>query len=166
MLLRTPPPRPSKLTPVSPSRTFGPPTGPAGGTRSKERQRPDVQVARVFLVDDDRAILSAYATLLSLFPSIQVVGSAYSGEEALQRLHGVEHDLVTVDLSMPGMGGLALVKRLRTSGYSGQILVITSQDDPTTRQCALDAGANAFLSKSATRELVKQILAMVGVTNR
>ncbi len=67
---------------------------------------------RVFLVDDSPTVRRILAVGLSRDPGLRLVGAAASGEEALERLPGLAPDVVTLDLEMPGIGGLAALERI------------------------------------------------------
>ena len=69
-------------------------------------------MTRVFLVDDSAFVRRALTRVLAIEPEFQVVGEAASGADALARIPQADPDLVTLDLAMPGMGGLELLPAL------------------------------------------------------
>ena len=97
---------------------------------------------RLLIVDDVAAVREALRLLLSEEPSIEVVGEAADGEEALLRAAALHPDLVLLDLEMPRLGGLAAIPRLRAQPHPPQIVAMSmygADDDARTR--ALAAGA-------------------------
>jgi two-component system response regulator FixJ len=103
------------------------------------------RVATIAVVDDDEAIREALSDLLL------VLGFAchtFERAEALLAEYqpGV-FDCVITDVHMPGIGGLALLQRLREIDASLPVVIITSDADPLTRGRAMAAGAHAFLTK-------------------
>jgi DNA-binding NarL/FixJ family response regulator len=102
---------------------------------------------RVLVVDDSPAVLSAVVSLLSTVGGIEVVGTAASGLEALERADGLGPDLVLVDLAMPGINGLEVTRRLASRAERPRVLVMTLHGERAYRDAALRAGAEAVLLK-------------------
>lgn len=103
----------------------------------------------VLLVDDNPTFLRIVERYLQQIPGIEVVGSASSGEEALEAVSVRQPQVVLIDLEMPGVGGLATIPRLRALMPEGRIIALTFHDAVSYRDAALGAGAHAFLSKRA-----------------
>ena len=80
---------------------------------------------RVAVVDDSTFIRKAILRMLKDEPAIEVVGSAGSGEELLTRFERWRPDVVTLDLDMPGMGGLATLDHVRAMGSTPVIILST-----------------------------------------
>lgn len=89
------------------------------------------------------------AALLDSLPGIEVVGFGDSGEAALRLADDLDPDIVVMDVSMPGAGGIPATKRLTASGI--RVVVLTMLDDPGTLSAALAAGAGGYLTKSSGR---------------
>lgn len=104
--------------------------------------------ARVAVVDDSTFIRKALARMLGDHPNIHVVGTAGSGEELLNRLVDWDPDVVTLDLDMPGMGGLATLDRLMMIRPMPVIILSTHSGEgaPLTIE-ALHRGATDFIDK-------------------
>jgi two-component system invasion response regulator UvrY len=113
------------------------------------------------LVDDHALVRMGFRMLLAACEDLEVVAEADNGEEALQRLAQGGIDLVVLDLSMPGMGGLETLRRLRAKDARVGVLVLSAHDDSAHARRALDAGAQGFLSKRGAPEALTQALRCV-----
>ncbi len=103
-----------------------------------------------------------YVHLLSREPDLFVCGQAASGREALNAIPATHPDLVVVDLSIPEMSGLEVVKQLRATMPKVPTLVVTAHSEALYAERALRAGARGFLMKDAppteVLEAVRQVL--------
>lgn len=113
----------------------------------------------MLLADDHAVVREGYRRLLELEPGVLVVGECADGEAvraAIER--GVAVDVLVLDLSMPGCGGLAVLRRARDAWPQVQVLVFTMHDSPTMVAQALQDGAAGFITKnSAPHELVDAV---------
>jgi two-component system chemotaxis response regulator CheB len=107
-------------------------------------------VIRVFVVDDSAFARRATAKVLALDPNLRVVGEAAGGVEALARIPEAAPDVVTLDLDMPGMNGLAVLRSLlaRDPGLRVIMLSAHTQEGAEATLEALSAGAADFLDKT------------------
>ena len=105
---------------------------------------------RVFVVDDSAFARRATTRVLAPEPGVQVVGEAASGAEALARIPDLRPDVVTLDLDMPGMDGLVVLKALlaRDPGLRVIMLSAHTREGAEATLEALAAGAADFLDKS------------------
>ncbi len=106
---------------------------------------------RVFLVDDTAAVRHILTQILEEDPEIVVVGTASDGQQGLERLTRVEADLLILDVEMPGMGGLEMLKALKARKSTLPVLVfssITERGAMVTIE-ALSLGANDYVPKPA-----------------
>ena len=111
---------------------------------------------RILLVDDEPAIRRALrAPLLEL--GFQVA-EASRGEESLQALRAAAHDVVLLDINMPGIGGLETLRRIRAFAPRLPVLMLTVRDGEEEKVEALEAGADDYVTKPfSTRELIARI---------
>ena len=109
---------------------------------------------RLLIVDDVAAVREALRLLLSEEPSIEVVGEAADGEEALARAAALQPDLVLLDLEMPRLGGLAAIPRLRAQPHPPHIVAMSMYGADEARTLALAAGASTYVEKGATLDEV------------
>jgi two-component system, NarL family, invasion response regulator UvrY len=112
----------------------------------------------VMLVDDHAVVRMGFRLLLSGTPDIEVIDEAQDGEEALRRCAMGLPDVLVMDLSMPGMGGLEAVSRLLARHPGLRILILSAHEDTIHPRRALKAGAAGYLTKrSAAEELIQAI---------
>jgi DNA-binding NarL/FixJ family response regulator len=107
---------------------------------------------RVLLVDDHAVVRAGYKRYLELDPTVQVVGEADSGELAYGMLAQTPADVVVMDLSMPGQGGLESMRRIMQRYPEQRVLVFTMHENAALALQALRAGASGYLTKSMPPE--------------
>jgi len=115
-------------------------------------------VSRIFLVEDHPVMREGYASLLNAEPDLEVCGEASSAEEAFERADGLEFDIAIVDLSLPGVNGIELIKRLRSLDTDLKVLVVSAHDEALYAERALRAGAQGYLMKhESARQFVTAV---------
>jgi two-component system KDP operon response regulator KdpE len=113
--------------------------------------------AKILVVDDDLQIRRVMRKMLAA--QGYAVSDARSGEEALEMLRRGRHDLVLLDLAMPGMGGLEACREIR-AGWDLAIVVLSVRDLEKDKIGALDAGADDYVTKPfSMQELLARIRA-------
>jgi two-component system invasion response regulator UvrY len=113
---------------------------------------------RVMLVDDHAVVRMGFKLLLQEAADIAVVAEAATGEEALKQYAELKPDVVVMDISMPGMGGLEAVTRLLAKDPAVKILILSAHEDSIHPKRLLKAGAAGYLSKRvAPEELIHAI---------
>jgi len=105
---------------------------------------------RVVLVEDNRQFLAELTTLLSSTPLIRVVGSYTTGEAALKGIPQVCPDVALIDLGLPGLSGVEVVRGLVERGCQTDCVVLTAYDDDAHLFAALEAGAVGYVVKAET----------------
>jgi DNA-binding NarL/FixJ family response regulator len=103
----------------------------------------------VVITDDHPVVRTGYKRLLSLESDIEVIAEFDNGEDTYNWFQDHVADVLIMDISMPGVGGLETLKRLRAKKINTKIIMLSMHDNPTLIQQALDFGANGFLSKSS-----------------
>jgi len=93
----------------------------------------------IFLVDDHSLFRGGLESLLEKRDDLEVVGTASSGAEALERIPAIAPDVVLLDLKMPGMDGLTTLKELVGAGIEASVVMLTVSDDEALRAVALAA---------------------------
>ena len=112
----------------------------------------------VILADDHAVVRMGFKLLLQDTKDIEVAGEAESGEEVIKLLNTLTADLIVMDLSMPGIGGLETISRIVSKDRSPKILILSAHEDAIHPKRSLKAGANGYLSKrGAPEELIKAI---------
>ena len=113
---------------------------------------------RILLVDDHAVVRMGFRLLLDTTSDLRVVAECGSGEEALKCFAAVNPDLVVLDLSMGGMGGLEALSRLLAKWPATRVLVLSAHEDTAYPRRALAAGAMGYLTKrSAADALIEAI---------
>lgn len=107
---------------------------------------------RVLLVDDHAVVRAGYQMLLQNTDDIEVVSEADSGELACKHYIDSEPDVVVMDLSMPGMGGLEAIRRIVARDADAKILVFSMHESTVFVEQALQAGARGYITKSSAPE--------------
>lgn len=115
-------------------------------------------LVRVMLVDDHAVVRMGFRLLLQEADDIEVVVEAASGEEALQRYPELRPDVVVMDISMPGMGGMEAVLRLLAKDATAKVLVLSAHEDSIHPTRLLKAGARGYLSKRSAPEALIQAI--------
>jgi len=116
---------------------------------------------RVLLADDHAVLRDSLAAFLALYDDIEVVGHAGDGVETLAQIAALHPDVVLLDLHMPGLGGLEVLRRAAHEHPACRIVVLTQYDAPLNILSALQAGARGYLLKRAGGAEVVQALRAV-----
>lgn len=120
-----------------------------------------VEPLRVLVVEDHPLTRSGLVQLLNSEPGMSVVGQASTGEEAIELAPKLRPDVVIMDLSMPGMGGVEATRRIVSESDDAIVLVLTADEAPGTLAAALRAGARGYLRKTVNEgELVTSLRAV------
>jgi len=106
---------------------------------------------KILLVDDHVIVRSGLRNLLAAVSDAQVA-EATTGREALLRLRQDRPNLVLLDLNLPGMGGLELLRRMLLEDATVRILVLTMHAEPLYAMRAMELGARGYLSKNASAD--------------
>ncbi|MCS7101084.1 MAG: response regulator transcription factor [Burkholderiaceae bacterium] len=113
---------------------------------------------RVLLADDHAVVRTGFKLLLQTAGDVAVVAEAESGDAAYHLFTPAAHDVGIIDISMPGLGGLEALRRIRARHPQAHLLALSAFDDPQHARRALRMGALGFLSKrSAPEELLKAV---------
>ena len=116
---------------------------------------------RVLIADDHALVRSGLRALLEAQPEIQIVGEAEDGVAALERCRNLKPDIVVMDLTMPGRGGINATEDIRRECPDTRVVVLTMHDDEAYVRMARLAGAGGFvLKKALATELIRAILAV------
>jgi len=113
---------------------------------------------KVLLVDDHALVRAGFKRLLEDGDKFTVVAEADSGEQAVQDYIKFQPDVVVMDISMPGIGGIGAIERIIARDPDARILVLSVHEDAVFTTRALQAGAKGFIPKrSAPEEMIKAI---------
>jgi two-component system, chemotaxis family, protein-glutamate methylesterase/glutaminase len=128
---------------------------------------------RVLVADDSLVFRKALSDVLAALPDVEVVGTAANGRMAVQRVKDLAPDLLTLDMEMPEMDGIAVLEALRSTGSKTAVIVVSAltRKGGALTMKALERGAFDFITKpdtssaeasreSITRELAPRIRAL------
>jgi two-component system invasion response regulator UvrY len=115
----------------------------------------------VMLVDDHAVVRMGFRLLLDGSPDIKVVAEAESGEDACRKYPEVNPDVVVMDISMPGIGGLEAIDRILARDPNARILVLSAHEDAMHARRVLKAGAAGYLTKRSAAEALIQAIRQV-----
>lgn len=104
---------------------------------------------RVVIAEDQSMILGALAALLEIEADIEVVGQAGTGPDAVALVARTRPHVLLTDIEMPGLSGLDVAAKLRASGSSVRVIILTTFARPGYLRRALDVGASGYLLKDA-----------------
>jgi two-component system invasion response regulator UvrY len=109
---------------------------------------------KVILVDDHAVVLAGFRMLLSTEDTIEVIAEAERGEQACQLYLEKQPDVMALDLSMPGIGGLETIRRICNRDANARILVFSVHNERVYVDRAINAGAKGYITKHAHPEIL------------
>ena len=107
---------------------------------------------RVLLADDHEIVRDGLKRILAATTDVRVAGEAASGDEALALVRTHDYDVALLDMSMPGLSGIDLIKRVRIEKPKLRILVLSMHGEQQYAARALKAGASGYLTKDSAAE--------------
>lgn len=114
---------------------------------------------RLLLAEDEKSLSKAIVTIL--IKNHYSADAVYDGEEALAYLEAGNYDAVILDIMMPKLDGISVLKKIRSQGNSIPVLMLTAKSEIDDKVLGLDSGANDYLTKPFnTKELLARIRAM------
>ena len=120
------------------------------------------QPIRVLIVDDHRLFAEALEAILAAESTIEVVGRARNGAEALEMTLDLDPDVVLMDISMPVMDGVEATRRIREARPEACVLMLTGSNAVADVDRSRDAGAAGYVTKDRiAAELIDAILEVV-----
>jgi DNA-binding NarL/FixJ family response regulator len=117
---------------------------------------------RILIVDDYEIVRHGIRSLVAANPNWEVCGEAHSGTAAYALVMQTKPDLVILDLSMPGLGGLSLARLLHEDAPETLLLAFTMRDDAETVRSALAAGVKGYVLKSEGEKLLAAAIHALG----
>lgn len=120
-----------------------------------------IQPLRVVLADDHAVVREGYRRLLERTEDIAVVAEAASGEEAYRVICELRPDVAVLDISLPGLGGIEVVRRVAARAPEQKILMFSMHEDTVFSSRALQAGARGYVTKSAAPEVLVEAVRLV-----
>lgn len=115
----------------------------------------------VLLVDDHAVVREGYRRLLERTHDISVVAEAGNGEEAYQRFVTHAPDVVVMDITLPGMGGIEVARRILAREPQAKIVMFSMHEDVVFSSRALQTGARGYVTKSSAPEVLVEAVRLV-----
>jgi len=116
---------------------------------------------KVLIVEDSEVVTKRIRSLLKEMPEVSIVGEAMNGTEALA-IHDVMHpDVVLLDIKLPGMNGVEILKEIKLLNRGTKVMMLTNYSDLHHRKRCKEAGADYFFDKSIEFEKVPDILTLI-----
>lgn len=104
---------------------------------------------KILIADDHPLMRQGLSTLLDADPSLQIVGEAKNGADAVEKASELKPDVIVMDLSMPVMDGVEATRRIREANPDTKVLILTTYGTSADIAHAIDAGASGALVKDA-----------------
>ena len=117
---------------------------------------------RVLIVDDHPIVRQGVRGVLANHPDIQVVGEADSASTLFSIVDSLKPDVILLDIRMPGQNGIEVTQRLKQDHPALKVIILTTYDDDEYLFGALRAGAEGYLLKSASQEVLADSIRQVG----
>jgi len=109
---------------------------------------------RVFIADDSEAIKQQLRRALSIIVGIKLVGVAGGNVEAADLIRAVKPDVIILDIPMPHKEGISVLRKIRQEVQPAQIIIFTADPSVVLQEVCLEAGADFYLHKTQTQELI------------
>ena len=116
---------------------------------------------KIILVDDHAVVRAGFRMLLATSESIEVISEASRGEEAIGQYVNLKPDVVVMDLSMPGLGGLETIHRIVQRDGNAKILVFSVYHQRVYVDRALNAGAKGYITKNSAPEILAEAIVTI-----
>jgi two-component system invasion response regulator UvrY len=116
------------------------------------------ETIKIILVDDHTVVRAGFKMLLATDEDIEVIGEAERGEQAIQLYQALAPDLVVMDLSMPGIGGLETIRRIVQRHPEALILVFSVHHEQVYVSRALNAGAKGYITKNSAPGILAEAI--------
>jgi two-component system, NarL family, invasion response regulator UvrY len=116
---------------------------------------------RVVLVDDHAVVREGYRRLLERTSDIVVVAELATGEEAYRTICELQPDVAVMDINLPGIGGIEVVRRVLAKLPDQKVLMFSMHEDTVFSSRALQAGARGYVTKSSAPEVLVEAVRLV-----
>lgn len=113
---------------------------------------------KILLVDDHMVVRAGFRMLLATGDGIEVIGEAERGEQAIQLYQELQPDMLVMDLSMPGIGGLETIRRIVQRDSQARILVFSVHHEQVYVSRALNAGAQGYITKNSAPGILTEAI--------
>ena len=121
---------------------------------------------KIIVADDHSLFRSGLIRMLSTIADFQVVGEAADGDHALTLARELDADLITLDLNMPGISDMYLIKEIKKFKPNLKILIISMHDESFLVKQTLKNGANGYITKNSTADELENIIKTIKKNGR
>jgi len=121
---------------------------------------------RLLVVDDHQLVRKGIRSLLINHPDIEIVGEAENGVIALSQVQACNPDIVLLDIRMPGLDGIEVIRQLHRTRPEVKIIILTAYDDEAYISGALEAGVHGYLLKNISHEVLADAIRSVHAGGR
>jgi response regulator of citrate/malate metabolism len=116
------------------------------------------KLLKVVIIEDDPMVLELHRQYVGKMPEYKLIGCAQSGEEGQQLLNELKPELAIVDIYMPGINGLQLLKYIRGSDLNTDVILVTAAHDTESIQQGIQYGAMDYIIKPFTYQRLRKSL--------
>jgi DNA-binding NarL/FixJ family response regulator len=117
-----------------------------------------METKKIFICEDHTIVLDGLKLLLNQYPHLQLIGNANTGIDLLNGLKNVDPDILILDLNLPDIDGLTLLKRIRSTNDHLLIIILTMYNDEYLVEQTKNSGANAYLLKNVGNDELLEVL--------
>ena len=121
---------------------------------------------RVVIADDHAIVRGGLKQIMATTADIEVVGEATQGDEVLALLRQLPFDLLLLDMTMPGLSGVEMIRRLKEETTAPPVLVLSMHNEPQVVARALRAGASGYVTKDSEPEILLQAIRKIAAGGR
>ncbi len=114
--------------------------------------------SRIFIVEDHPVVREGFVRMIERAAGLELAGQAANAAEALDRIGAAEADLALIDVALPGMSGVELIKHLQAHHPEVLLLVISSHDEVLYAERVMRSGARGYVMKSESVEVLVQAI--------
>ena len=127
---------------------------------SSERTTLMSSMIRIVIAEDDPGLCELFREQLSCVPDFEVIGEARNGRKAIATVGRLDPDILTLDIDLPGIGGLEVLPVVRWYSPKTKVIVLSGHDEEATILEALELGARGYIVKGDGTNLEKAIRAV------
>jgi len=121
----------------------------------------NIQPRTVLIIDDHPIFREGVRQILNTIDSIDVIAESDSGDSAIGQIDYNKPDIILLDLAMPGLDGLSVLKKIKKKHPTIIVVILTGYNDRAYLDTALKLGANGYILKDSAKEDITQCLATV-----
>jgi DNA-binding NarL/FixJ family response regulator len=118
-------------------------------------------MTKIILADDHQLFIQGVRTVLEEIPGVEVIATVNNGSDLMEKINGVDVDLVVLDLNMPKLDGLKCLKEIKTTRPNIKVLVLTNYNQPELIGEVKGLKADGFMIKNSTASELKEAIVKI-----